>query len=869
MVGCTIAHYEVLDKLGEGGMGVVYKARDTRLDRLVALKLLPEDKTADAQHRERLIREAKAASALNHPNIITVYDAGDEHGAVFIAMEYVDGKMLADVIPRKGLGLKDTLRYGIQIADALSAAHEAGIIHRDLKPGNVMVSEKGVVKVLDFGLAKPAEPHTPLAGERTLTQNGLTEPGMVVGTAAYMSPEQAEGKHVDFRSDIFSFGAVLFEMITGHRAFEKESNLSTLAAVLTQNPGPLPAAIPRELVTVVARCLRKDAARRFQTMADVKLELEELKDDSESGKLASVPARTPLSRRGWLWAALAAAALVAAAVVWRVPKWEPQTDIKAVALTSYPGTESQPAFSPDGNKVAFVWNGRNEDSPNIYVKQIGAPGPPLRLTTRSALEENPAWSPDDRWIAFQRTENGSTSIVLVPPLGGPERILYSRPKRAFGLCWMPDSRWLIYAERGPSSDVAGLWAISIETGERHRLTNPQLKSARAIESGLGDEFPAVSPDGRAVVLARQTGGFVVEVWALRLKPDCTPDGEPDRVLDHRYAMFGGLCWTPDSREIVYASGGLATRSLWQVPVFAKRAPKRLSFVTPDASWPVLAGRTRRLAYSWGIDNEDIWRLDTRTGEKRMLIGSTYLSEIPQYSPDGRRIAFQSNRSGDWEVWTCDAEGGDCLQLTQFQGPQCGSPAWSPDGRWLALDSRAEAQADIYVMPADGGAPRRITDHPADDVQPSWSPDGRWIYFTSDRSGQPEIWRIPAPGGGEAVRMTQNGAQRGFASPDGSYVYFTKMPQRSLFRVPANGGAEVQILPEVSPESCGFTREGIYCLSPDRKRIQFFDTATSRTRALATLDKPGSNITASPDGRYILWEQVDRRIHDLMMVENFR
>jgi eukaryotic-like serine/threonine-protein kinase len=290
MVGRTISHYEVIEKLGEGGMGVVYKARDTHLDRFVAIKVLPPQKIADAERKRRFVQEAKSASALNHPNIITIHDIASDDGLDFIAMEYVPGKALNQLITRKGLPLAETLRYAIQIADALATAHAAGIIHRDIKPGNVMVTgapeRSGFVKVLDFGLAKLTDKGDSNDGEFTASMRQDDTPasgeGSIVGTVSYMSPEQAEGRKVDARSDIFSFGALLYEMVTGRRAFQGDSRLSTLSAILREEPKPASEVVeglPREMERIITRCLRKSPERRFQAMPDLRVALEELKEE--------------------------------------------------------------------------------------------------------------------------------------------------------------------------------------------------------------------------------------------------------------------------------------------------------------------------------------------------------------------------------------------------------------------------------------------------------------------------------------------------------------------------------------------------------------------------------------------------------------
>ena len=306
MTGGTVAHYQILEKLGEGGMGLVYKARDTHLDRFVAIKVLPPERVTDLERKRRFVQEAKAASALNHPNIITIHDIASEAGRDFMVMEFVAGKTLDQLIPRKGVRLGETLKLAVQIADALSRAHAAGIIHRDLKPGNVMVDEHGLVKVLDFGLAKLTEPRV---GEEAPTQ---TAAGTIIGTVAYMSPEQAEGKPVDARSDIFSFGSLLYEMLTGRQAFKGESVVSTLAAILHQEPPSLGEEVPGELRRVVGRCLRKDPARRYQHMDDLRVALAELKEESDTGELAAAKERKERRIRRWMWpvtGAVAAAAL--------------------------------------------------------------------------------------------------------------------------------------------------------------------------------------------------------------------------------------------------------------------------------------------------------------------------------------------------------------------------------------------------------------------------------------------------------------------------------------------------------------------------------------------------------------------------------
>jgi eukaryotic-like serine/threonine-protein kinase len=487
MVGSTISHYEVLQKLGEGGMGVVYKARDSRLERFIALKILPSEKITDSERERRFVREAKAASALNHPNIVTIYDTDAASGCYFIAMEYIEGQSLDRLIPRKGMRLADVLRYGVQVADALACAHRAGIVHRDLKPANVMVTDRGLVKVVDFGLAKLTERNldsTGASGETiTAKSDSVTEEGYIVGTLAYMSPEQAEDKPLDGRSDVFSMGCVLYEMVTGKRAFQGETKLRTLSAILTHEPpriSDLAENVPPELERVVSRCLRKDPERRFQGMADLKIALEELKEESESGRLVSV--RQPKRRersRAVVFTATAAVVLILgiASARWflfRQPKAASSPELShPTPVTSYRGTEESATLSPDGRQVAFSGNVESPDNYDIYVKFIGS-DPPLRLTHDPNPDQRPVWSPDGRWIAFVRFGK-SSQLILISPLGGGERLI-AEAERLTCVSWTSDSKNVLATVGDVSEGKADLVAISIDNGERKRMLQ-QVASA--------------------------------------------------------------------------------------------------------------------------------------------------------------------------------------------------------------------------------------------------------------------------------------------------------------------------------------------------------------------------------------------------------
>jgi len=875
--------YEIVGIVGAGGMGTVYRARDTRLDRTVAIKV------SDARFSDRFEREARAVAALNHPHICTLYDVGPN----YLVMEFVEGEVLKGPMP-----VTHALQLAIQMADALEAAHRKGIIHRDLKPGNVLVTKSGV-KILDFGLAKKERSALDLE-ETTRTLQPSTEEGIIVGTTAYMSPEQAQGKPVDARSDIFSFGAVLYEMLTGKRAFRGDTKLSVLTAVVNQEPEPVSSIrkeIPPEVGRIVARCLRKDPDRRFQHMDDLKVALEEIKEESDSGALKGLAAVGRKRRHWWPWMAGAAAVLLlSVGLLWWLREGAPPPeDLRPVPLIST-GNSCCPTFSPDGTKVAFSWTGEQNATAEaaagrahweIYVMQIGAPGSPTRLTTSPAGVRwgaiEPAWSPDDRWIAYRRNRtDGGSDLVIIPPLGGPERTLADLTGTADVTAWTADGKWIAFPQLD-SPIASSLWAIEIDTGERHRLTTFTTKAGGAgyaiggWDRSLGDSAPSFSPDGRSLAYWRQVNDAVFELWVQPLNGDLRPAGEAKLVAGRVPGNpDGGVAWTPDGRELVYSAG--FPNFLWRVPVSGRQTPRRLSY--PAAALEVHIARSLpRLVFPWQMINANLWRLDIRTGEKKPLISS--VSSVfgrnthPQYSPDGHKIAFDSDRTGDREVWTCDADGSNCQQLTKFGGPIGGNPRWSPDSRWLALDSRESGNPEIYVMAADGGAPRRLTNTPNNNLIPSWSHDGRWIYFASDRSGRYEVWKVPKDGG-ETIQVTTAGGYATFESPDGKYLYYTKMNPHGpdpLFRMPAGGGEEVQVVPAIQAwELVCVTSKGVYFAppSPGASTIQFLDAASGKVSTLATLDKPLEHgLVVSPDDAYVVWSRVDRETVNLMLVDGFR
>jgi Tol biopolymer transport system component len=861
--------YEILEPLGKGGMGSVWKARDTRLNRLVAIKVLPPDKIADASRKQRFVREAQAASALNHPNIVSIHDISVADGVDFIVMEYVAGATLDRRIPRHGMRLGELLDLAIQIADALAKAHAAGIVHRDLKPGNIMVTDEGRVKLLDFGLAKLRE--TAPIGEQdaTLTVKAVTEDGTILGTIAYMSPEQAEAKPVDARSDIFSFGAVLYEMATGTRAFQGGSKLETLSAILQANPKPpgkLARDVPRDLEKIIARCLRKDPVRRFQAMPDLKVALAELQEESKSGVLEA-PAQ-PKSRGSLATAAIALCGVAAAAVGWYLLRSPDKPTLpRAIPLTFYAGSQAHPSFSPDGNQVAFDWDGEKQDNRDIYVKLVSG-GPPHRLTTDQAPDFYPAWSPNGSQIAFIREGKG---VYLISPLGGPERLVTDAS--AHSLAWMPDGKSLMIRFPEKADAPASIFQVVIG-GETGRVTSPP-------PGHQGDGDVAVSPDGRMIAFKRNGEDVPREELYI-----ASAGGGEARRLTNDLRYISGLVWV-NNREIVFSSDRAGGPTLWRIALDGRSEPQRVPAIEGNAVFPAVAYPAKsppRLAYQRLTSVSSIWRMEISAPENGpvrvitkpyRLMSSTRSDGNPRFSPDGKRIVFNSYRSGYSEIWAANSDGSNPAQLTTLASPRSGVPQWSPDGRQIVFDSLATGNNDVWMVSAEGGSPKQLTTEPSNDARPSWSQDGHWIYFRSDRSGSQQIWKIPAAAPYKpAVQVTRNGGFEGSESADGKLFYFVKRGN-GLWSVPVEGGEETLISKEPQAGAWAVAENGFYFVSD--RNVKYYSFAKHATISVTTLPRDaagrGSNtspyFTATRDGRWIAWSQFDHAGADLMLMENFR
>ena len=875
--GSKLGAYEVLSPLGTGGMGEVYRARDTRLGREVAIKVLPADWLHDEERRRRFVREAQSASALNHPHIITIYEIESDGAIDFIVMEYVRGMSLDALIPRKGLRLPEVLRIATAVADALAAAHAGGIIHRDLKPANVMVGESGAVKVLDFGLAKLVAADA-IPDDGTVTQGvsaGLSVPGAIMGTAAYMAPEQATGGKVDARSDIFSFGAMLYEMATGTRAFAGSSVADTLAAVIRDQPAPptqIAAGVPRELERLILRCLRKEPTRRYQTMLDVRNEVQEIKDESVSATLTGTSALRLRKHRGLMVAAAASAVVLVAAAAWyfrqgALPELPP---MRVVPLTSLNGGELWPTLSPDGEQVAFSWAGEKDSRPgrdtfDIYLKLVGSSGE-RRLTTDPGRNWVGGWSPDGRQIAYFR-DSPRGAIYLLSPVTGTQRKLIDFPV-TFGLAWSPDSRWLIAAGDPTQPDRGGIYAIPVDGGAPRRVV--QSKPAQALVS------PALAPDGHHLAyLACEFAGSrpTCGIDVVELDERWQPVSASRRLANKAYNL-GGVVWSPDGTSVIYTIQPLPeTFYLSRAWITGNRAPERLDLAGQGARMPAMASARNRVAFVRTYNTVGVYTLGAAP---RSVLVSSFWDIQPQFSRDGTKLAFASSRSGEaLDIWLAAADGSNAHQLTQGPGSWQGSPSWSPDGRQIAFDSRgADDHQSIWIIDAEGGGPRRITNGPGDQRMPTWSPDG-WIYFAWDQGQRPDVWRVRETGGSPEPVTRDGSAFSALVSMDGKeLIYKREFGDSALLTRPVAGGPVRQLLPCVSAVNFTVGDAGIYyaaCGSGTERSIHLFDRA-GRDRELGRIPDIWAfrlnRLAVTPDGKTILIQQQSIS-NDLMLIENFR
>jgi Tol biopolymer transport system component len=729
--GVKLGSYEVLAPLGAGGMGEVYQARDTKLDREVALKVLPETFASDSDRLARFEREVKAVAALSHPNILAIHDFGREDGVVFAVTELLKGETLRERLDRGPVTQRRAVEIAIQIARGLAAAHGKGIVHRDLKPDNVFLTEEGHVKILDFGLAKRTEPGAAGFGTSTPTAIGNTEPGTVMGTAAYMSPEQVRGRELDARSDLFSFGAILYEMLRGRQAFRGESVIETMNAIVKEEPPEFPEderPIDPGLDRIVRHCLEKSPEARFQSAGDVAFDLETL---SGVGPRTGVSAGVPAVSRGgwWRFVIVAAAGLGALALFvggrFSAVRFNTESAARPVAfhqVTDVPGVESSPSLSPDGQSVVYVaeTNGRLA----LYLQRIGGRNSELLTGDSDADDWQPAFSPDGQRIAFRSERDGGGIFIM----GATGESTTRLTDFGYNPSWSPDGREIVVATGSfiLPTDIAEpgskLVAVDVSTGK-----------TRAVLS-VGSAFqPSWSPHGYRIAYFGLHRGGQRDLWTVAA--DGSGSGSAGVEVTNDPAVDWSPVWSPDGAYLYYSSTRGGTMNLWRLRI-------------DEASGRVL-------------------------GPPEPMTTPCIWAGQPSFSRDGSRFAYASL---DWrstlvKIGFEPGTGmtvGSAIPILKSTRP-IRDHEISPDGRWVAF-VQAGSQEDLVVARIDGTEYRRLTDDSHRNRGPVWSPDGQWIVFYSDRSGSYQLWRIRPDGSGlEQLTNDPRGFLFAFWSPDGSQL----------------------------------------------------------------------------------------------------
>jgi len=820
--GRLIGHYQIVSLLGAGGMGAVYLAQDMRLKRKAALKFLPAEFIADRGRVQRFLREAQTVSALNHPNIITIYEVGEEGDGHYIATELVEGETLRGRLAEGALEVGATLDIAAQIAGALEAAHNAGIVHRDIKPENVMVRPDGLVKVLDFGLAKLTAPSAPLHSQAPTLSGSLTVSGMILGTPRYMSPEQARGLAVDSRTDIFSLGVLLYEMLSGRAPFAGQTASDLIVSVLTAEPPPLDDTVPDELNRIVSRALDKDAARRYQTSRELLADLKHLKQDLDSGahrqratsqahqavnkgslpaQAARQPVRHRLSRHHVLLIVLAA--IVAGGGWWlahrkELSEAEMITGLRFEEVHNWKSEtgegDSDATFSPDGKFIAF--SSTKSGSSHIWLKIIGE-GEPQPLTKGEGFNRNPVWSPDGRQIAYVSQQGNQTALWRIPAIGGAPVSLGTLPVGSPRLRrWSRDKATIYYEAR------RNLFAFDIASGRERKVTNFDENNSSARHFSLS---PA---EDRIAYIEGKVGQF--DLWCMPVEGG-TPTQITNDAASDRFPV-----WHADGQRIIYSSRRDGTFQICAAHLDG-RPPLQLTTGENDSLVTDVSEDGAKILYGTAREESDIWGVNVETGNEVEVTSDSGVEFWPDVLPDATTVAFQAVRGMNFGsklarcrilVKSSDPEGQQTI-LTENGF----DVKWSPDGSRLAFLRFTDNKYVLWTIQARGGGEKQLTSRQINPFRYvsspynrefaafySWSPDGNRIAFSAKDSTETGIWlaSVDALTETKVVSGSESSAsfQSPFWSPDGKHLAYVlqsraKPPEqqdtRSLWQVEVGTG----------------------------------------------------------------------------------